>query len=147
MGWTFHDLASLPEVYDIVWCKWPQREDKNRPGKFVRPVLVRETRIMQSGDVQYGAVLISYASGEGIDDKSRSIDLCIEDRREFEAAGLHKPTRFSLSLADRKLLPWCEEYFVPPQYVKNAGLVLGKLTAAQRERLRDGLKKRGQSPA
>jgi hypothetical protein len=65
MGWTFHDLASLPEVYDIVWCKWPQREDKNRPGEFVRPVLVRETRIMQSGDVQYGAVLISYASEKG----------------------------------------------------------------------------------
>jgi hypothetical protein len=36
MGWTFYDLASLPEVYDIVWCKWPQREDKTMPGPIVR---------------------------------------------------------------------------------------------------------------
>jgi hypothetical protein len=76
MGWTFYDLTSLPEPYDIVWCKWPQREDKLKPGKIARPVLVRETRIMQQEDgSQYGAIVISYASGEGIDDTSREIDL------------------------------------------------------------------------
>jgi hypothetical protein len=128
MGWTFYDLASLPEVYDIVWCKWPQREDKNMPEPIVRPVLVRETRVMQIDETKYGAVLISYASGQGIDDVSRSRDLCIEDQKEYRAAGLHKPTRFSLSPGDKKLLPWCEEYFVPPEYVKGAGLTLGKLT-------------------
>jgi len=144
MGWTFYDLASLPEVYDIVWCKWPQREDKNMPGPIARPVLVRETRVMQMGETKYGAVLISYASGQGIDDVSRSCDLCIEDDKEIRAAGLHKPTRFSLSLGDKKLLPWCEEYFLPPEYVKGAGLTLGKLTTAQRERLRECLKRRGQ---
>jgi hypothetical protein len=72
MGWTFHDLTSLPKIHDIVWCKWPQREDKGMPGKIVRPVLVRETRIMQTGATKYGAVVISYASGEGINANSNS---------------------------------------------------------------------------
>jgi hypothetical protein len=144
MGWTFYDFASLPEIHDIVWCKWPQREDKNMPGRVVRPVLVRETRIMEIGEVRYGAVLISYATGQGIDEAAREIDLCIEKPDDVKAAGLHKPTRFSLSLADRKLLPWCEEYFLAPEYVKNTPLVLGKLTEQQREQMRDRLKRRGQ---
>jgi hypothetical protein len=145
MGWTFYDLASLPEIYDIVWCKWPQRENKGLPGEIVRPVLVRETRIMEQEDgTRYGAAVISYASGEGIDETSRRIDLCIETRQAFQAAGLHKPTRFSLNLADRKFLPWCREYFVPPEYVKNAGLILGRLTEAQKEALRERLTARGQ---
>ena len=145
MGWTFHDLTSLPKIHDIVWCKWPQREDKGMPGKIVRPVLVRETRIMQTGATKYGAVVISYASGEGINANSRQIDLCLETPQEFKAAGLHKPTRFSLAPADRKLLPWCKEYFVAQEYVKNAGLILGSLTAAQSEAVRQRLKDRGQT--
>jgi hypothetical protein len=144
MGWTFYDLSSLPEVHDIVWCKWPQREDRNMPGPVVRPVLVRETQIRQKGEIRYGAVLISYATGQGIDEAARQLDLCIEKPADVKAAGLHKPTRFSLALADRKLLPWCLEYFVAPEYVKNVSLILGKLTDQQRELVRACLKRRGQ---
>jgi|SRR5215471_18991554 len=144
MGWTFYGLSSLPALHDIVWCKWPQREDKNMPGKIARPVLVRETRVMQKDETRYGAVVISYASGQGIDDASRLVDLCIEKSEEVKAAGLHKPTRFSLSLRDRKLLPWCEEYFVPPEYVKGTGLILGKLNDQQRMQMRSCLIRRGQ---
>jgi hypothetical protein len=149
MGWTFYDLSSLPEIHDIVWCKWPEREDKGKPGPVARPVLVRETRVMKKGEIRYGAVVISYATGQGldgkpIDDAAREIDLCIEKPEEVKAAGLHKATRFSLNLADRKLLPWCEEYFVPPEYVKGAGLVLGRLTDQHRAKMLECMKRRGQ---
>jgi hypothetical protein len=145
MGWTFYSLSSLPEIYDIVWCKWPQREDKNMPGRVVRPVLVRETQIMEKGQIRYGAVLISYATGEGINDTTRQLDLCIENPSDVRAAGLHKPTRFSLDLRDKKLLPWCEEYFVAPEYVQNVPLILGKLTDQQGQHVRACLKRRGQT--
>jgi hypothetical protein len=144
MGWTFYGISSLPEVHDIVWCKWPQREDRNMPGRIARPVLVRETEILQKGRVQYGAVVISYASGQGIDAAARLVDLCIENPADVKAAGLHKPTRFSLAPTDKKRLPWCEEYFVAPQFVRNMRLVLGKLTDQQRERMRGCLIRRGQ---
>jgi hypothetical protein len=87
-------------------------------------------------------VLVSYASGEGIDDISRQRDLIIE-RHECRQAGLHKPTRFSLNPRDRRLLPWAEEYFLPQEYVRNSGIIVGRLNAAQRERLRAALKHRG----
>jgi hypothetical protein len=144
MGWAFYDLKTLPDVHAIVWCKWPQREDKLAPGPIARPVLVRETRVMMTLDGQeYGALLVSYASGEGIDDASRRVDLVIESRLEITSAGLHKPTRFSLNPADRKLLPWCEEYFVAPEYVQNTHIVAGKLTDAQLQRMRECLTQRG----
>lgn len=73
---------------------------------------------------------------------ARLRDLVIESN-EYRAAGLHKPTRFSLDPRDRKLLPWCDEYFVPPEYVLNAGIKVGALTGAQVTRLEQALKHRG----
>lgn len=144
MGWTFHDVTTLPELHDIVWCKWPQREDKLLPGPTVRPVLVREAELRERLDgTQFGMVLVSYATSAGIDDISRQRDLVIE-ANECKAAGLHKATRFSLNPRDRKWLPWSDEYFVPQIYVQNhAGIVCGSLTAGQRDRLRRALKHRG----
>jgi hypothetical protein len=143
MGWNYHDISTLPEQYDIVWCKWPQREDKLLPGKTVRPVLVRETELREFVDgTQFGMALVSYASGEGIDDISRQRDLIIE-AHECRAVGLHKATRFSLNPRDRKWLPWSDEYFVPQEYVINAGLVAGSLNPSQMGRLHAALKHRG----
>ena len=45
------------------------------PGAVVRPVLVRERRIMETDrQERYGALVISYATGEGITDASRKLD-------------------------------------------------------------------------
>jgi hypothetical protein len=144
MGWTFHDLGRLPDVHEIVWCKWPQREDKMMPGPTVRPVLVRETRIMELIDgTRYGALLVAYGTGQGINAAATRVDLCIYRPDEVKAAGLHKATRFSLSPRDQKLLPWCQEHFLPPEYVRNLGIVLGRLSDSQRTRLTDCLRERG----
>ena len=47
---------------------------------------------------------------------------------EFRALGLHKPT--------------VEEYFVPPEYVRNRGIIAGSLNMAQQESVLAGLKAR-----
>jgi hypothetical protein len=140
MGWRFHDIETLPDPDTIVWCRWPQREDKGMPGRTVRPVLVRESMLMEHADgFQFGDLIVSYATGEFTDEHAEK-DLIIR-AWEFRDLGLHKPTRFSMNPSDRKRLPWCEEYFVPPEYVLNAGIVIGKLTPAQIARKRVCLQK------
>jgi hypothetical protein len=143
MGWTFHDIETLPAPYEIVWCKWPYREDKGQPGKDVRPVLVRASELREYADgTQFGALVVSYGTSKFTEADSEA-DLIIR-QWEIGALGLHKPTRFSMAPQHRKLLPWCEEYFVPPAYVVNhAGLVLGKLSEAQIGRMKACWKKRG----
>jgi hypothetical protein len=144
MGWKFYSLDSLPDPYAIVWSKWPRREDKLMPGPVARPVLVRESMILedQRTKTRYGALIISYATGQLEKGERGAIDLIIDDWAEVKAAGLHKPTRFSLDPRDRKQLPWCEEYFVAPEYVRAQNVVAGALSASQIDRLRACLAKR-----
>jgi hypothetical protein len=141
MGWKFYDLQAvpLPDIHDIVWCKWPYAEDQGSPGKVARPVLVRETEVRVIDGVQFGSLVVSYCSGEGIEENINR-HFCIPMAREI---GLHKPTRFSLNPRDRKKLPWAEDYFVPPAYVKNAGIKLGRFTSAQSAEFRRMLAARG----
>src|SRR5262245_65499176 len=85
MRGNYHDIGTLPEPGDIVWCKWPQREDKGMPGPSVRPVLVRETELREFADgTQFGMILVSYGTGERIDNIARQRDLVIE-ANEFRA--------------------------------------------------------------
>lgn len=143
MGWTYYDVGTLPEPNDIVWCKWPQREDKGRPGRIVRPTLVREVFVRtdsQTGEA-FGSLIISYATGNLSGDHER--DLVVASMERARELGLHKPTRFSLDPSDRKHLLWCEEYFVSPDYVRRQGLVLGSLGEQEIGLLRQCLIKRG----
>jgi hypothetical protein len=111
----------------------------------VRPVLVRESKVLEDPwtGIQFGAVVISYASGEFNKSTDGHRDLIIDDRAEVRALGLHKATRFSLNPNDKKQLPWCEEYFVPQGYVRAQNVVAGLLTAEQIARLRACLTVRG----
>jgi hypothetical protein len=144
MGWTFYSVESLPKVHDIVWCKWPQREDKGMPGKVTRPTLVREVEVLEHPQIgKFGRLLVSYASGEHINEQTRLVDLIIEDWAAVRAAGLHNPTRFSLNPRDRWRLPWCQEYFVGQEYAPDSPIVAGSLTEAQSDTLRQLLKRHG----
>jgi hypothetical protein len=60
-------------------------------------------------------------------------------RRRVRALGLHKPTRFALSLQSRMLLPWCVEYFVAPSYLAQCGIIAGSLTVEQSTGSRNAL--------
>jgi hypothetical protein len=112
MGWTYYDVSTLPNPGDIVWCKWPYKEHRGRPGKVVRPALVREVLENETKDGErFGSLIVSYSTGNLT---TSSDDLIVSDWERVRAFGLHKPTRFSLDPADRKHLLWCEEYLIPP---------------------------------
>jgi hypothetical protein len=143
MGLKFYDLAALPHQYDIVWCLYPQREQALAPGPVARPCLVLDVR----ADLENSraALVIAYGTGQ-LEEAIRGGDLIIDDWEEVRALGLHKPTRFALSVKSRMCLPWCVEYFIPPSYVAAARVVLGALTPEQIERLTTCLSKQGLKP-
>ena len=144
MGLSFYDVAALPKQYDIVWCLYPRREDKLLPGPVARPCLVLDVRVDEQ--IKRAALLVAYGTGEFDEERHGEVDLIIDDWDEARALGLHKPTRFALSLQSRMLLPWCAEYFVPQYYVQQAGVIAGSLTDDQIERMIECLATRGLEP-
>ena len=58
--WTYHELGSLPQVLDIVWCRFPYDVDILQPGQKARPVLVRQ-RLIDIG-TRRGALQIAYGT-------------------------------------------------------------------------------------
>jgi hypothetical protein len=144
MGLNYHDLDTRPQVYDIVWCKWPYREDKLRPGPVARCVLVVDVTLMtENGDgTQWIAVTAQYGTDkEKVPPSEYAGNLVID--YGYRDLGLHKPTVFKFDLGNRKRLAWCEEYFVPQGYVRSQGIVAGRLNTAQRVRFQDCFRERG----
>ena len=143
MGWKFYDLTALPNQYDIVWCLYPQREESLAPGQIARPCLVLDVQADMKNS--RAGLIVAYGTGQ-LDEAIHGTDLIIDDREEVRALGLHKPTRFALSLQSRMRLPWCVEYFVPQSYVVAARIISGALAPEQIERLVACLDKRGLRP-
>jgi hypothetical protein len=136
MGLTLYDPATAPEVYDIVWCKWPRREDKLAPGDWVRCVLVVDVRRMvdERTDQEYALVTAQYGTGKENLEFHELADNVVIERHEFRDLGLHKPTVFQMDLRNRKRLPWCVEYFVPKPYLLSENIVAGRLNESQQTR-------------
>lgn len=140
MGWTLYDPKTAPDTFSIVWCKLPYRGAKLAPGPGARPVLVLDVRAGEyaprgAAPQKYADITVAYGTGaENVILPDSSRDLVI-DALEFRSLGLHKPTVFQLDPGNRKRLPWCEEYFVPPDYVVGAQLILGKLSSHQQSRV------------
>lgn len=142
MGWTFLDLDKLPDPGDIVWCKFPYGK-QNGPGPVARPTLVRNAYVRENPETGtlYGSVEVSY--GTGNTNSHADVDLILKDWPVIKQCGLHKPTRFALDLGHKKHLFWCEEYFVPPDYLRDANVQIGRLGPDQIEQMRNCLIKRG----
>jgi hypothetical protein len=134
MGWKFYDPNTAPEVFTIVWCKWPNRWAKLVPGDKVRPTLVLDVRpqtYVPTGEV-FADVTLAYGTGaENIPVRDANRDLLI-GAQNFRAAGLHKETVFQLDLGNRKRLPWGARYFIPNEYVRSQNIIIGKLSDEQR---------------
>lgn len=142
MGWTFLEIETLPEPGDIVWCKFPYTRGK--PGPVARPTLVRANAVYENPETGtlYGSVEVSYGTGEFTEEQEK-IDLVIKNWDAVKRCGLHKPTRFSLDPANRKNLIWCEEFFVPSDYLRDAQVHIGRLGEAETAQMRERLIRRG----
>lgn len=96
MGYTFHDPDTLPNPFDVVWCKFPHRGDKLRPSKVARPVLVLDARRMLHEEKEIGVVVVQYGGSFEAHHVPQNLLITEKDR---EALGLHKPTFFEWTLA------------------------------------------------
>ncbi|MCC8957366.1 hypothetical protein H8B02_29195 [Bradyrhizobium sp. Pear77] len=140
MGHIFYPLETLPLQYDIVWCLYP--ESGLTPGPIARPSLVLDVRVNQQQKI--GAVICTYGTGE-FEARHYKEDLIIPPL-EYQALGLHKPTRFALGLNSRMQLAWGPKYFVAPEYAKSQNLIIGGLNGEQIDRMLERLKRRGLEP-
>jgi hypothetical protein len=140
MGLNYFPINMLPQQYDIVWCLYP--ESGLEPGPIARPSLVLDVRVNVAQ--QIGAVICAYGTSQ-FDGRHLGKDLIILPH-EYRAVGLHKQTRFALSLDSRLHLYWCSEYFVAPAYAKSQNVIAGGLNDDQIARMRACLKARGLQP-
>jgi hypothetical protein len=129
MGQEFYPLSTLPQQYDIVWCLYP--ESGLTPGPIARPSLVLDVRV--NVEKQIGGVICTYGTGE-FEERHYKEDLIIPSL-EYQALGLHKPTRFALSLKSRMQLIWGPKYFVAPEYVRSQNIIIGGLNCHQIDRM------------
>lgn len=138
MGYRYRRLDTLPELYDIVGCKWPLDENKTVPGPVVRPCLVlqRKTLLDEDGTV-YGTLVLSYGSSKQLDQYAHR-DFLLKDFKDWKAADLHMATRFSMDRIAEFI--WCEEWFPPHPYIVNRGVHIGQLTDEQVVQLKECLK-------
>ena len=58
----FYDSNTAPDVFDVVWCMWPRREDKLAPGPWVRCVLVLDMLDTKT-TTEYALVTAAYGTG------------------------------------------------------------------------------------
>lgn len=140
MGLDYYPLDTLPQQYDVVWCLYP--ESGLSPGPVARPSLVLDVRVDQERKI--GGLICTYGTGE-FSSTHFKIDLIILGS-EYEALGLHKQTRFALSLNSRMQLPWGPKYFVAPDYLKSKNIIIGGLNGHQIDRMLACLKERGLQP-
>jgi hypothetical protein len=131
----YYDPSTLPPRYAIAWCRFPL-DDTGKPGKKLRPTLVRATA--RDTESRRSAVVVSYGTKTlklGYRDR---VDLVIQNAVQLDRLGLTMATRFDLDLLQR--VPWAEEFFAPPPHAQ--GIVTGVLNEEQLERFRRKLRRR-----
>jgi hypothetical protein len=117
MAWNYLPLNQLPNVNDIVWCRFPHEENLTIPGDKCRPVVVHSIE----RNARVGRALVTVRQGTSIKSIAVKIryefsDLIIDKPEEMKAHGLIKPTRFDLRKKKCVEVVWAGEFFCWPQY-------------------------------
>lgn len=136
MGNRYHyfHISTLPRLHHIVWCRLPE---DGKPGRTVRPALVRGSKFDPSNG--RSALFVSYGTIHLDLNKRNHIDLVIQNASRLNDLNLPMAVRFDLDLTN--WLPWADEFFAPPEH--SLYIVAGPLTEAEKARLRVRLQRRG----
>jgi hypothetical protein len=139
MVWTWHPLSDLPQVYDVIWCRFPHRPRLHLPADPPHPVVVRE---IEPGPPGSGEAIVHVTYGTSTLKPLRAaLDLILSTTAEYSAVGLREPTRFDLQ-DDMNKLPcfWCTEFF-PSRYP------IGRLNATMIRKLENRIRWRATGAA
>jgi hypothetical protein len=108
MAWTNLPLADLPQVYDIMCCRFPHRQrNPGIPADPPHPVIVRHIE----RDEKVGEAIIHCIYGTSNLKGREAEDLVIQSLREIAAHGLRDPTRFDLADENTEPCLWTAEFF------------------------------------
>ncbi len=62
MVWTWHPLADLPQINDVLWCRFPHRPHLHLPADPAHPVIIRQ---IERNDVLGEAILhVTYGTSK-----------------------------------------------------------------------------------
>lgn len=122
---TTERFEPLPEVGDIVYCRFPQT--LGNPGPKPRPALV--VSLIKFADGSPG-VRVAYGTSQKMNSlKSGEFAITSADGAAYELAGLSHPTKFDLG--NTQDLPYTTEWFrVPPKPAYGQTPKLGSLHAS-----------------
>jgi hypothetical protein len=124
-------LKDLPEVYDVIRCRFPYRPNLHLPADPPHYVVVRE--IERNDELGEAIVHVTYGTSN-LKPKRRLVDLIVDKPEEMKAGGLKVPTRFDLQDSLNKLpCLWTPEFFPD-------GRSVGKLTTDGIRRLENRLR-------
>lgn len=103
----------------VVSCRFPLAEDHAKPGPSARPALVIRTFF----DAMDGIWKVIVAYGTSRSTRANAgYEIQVRKPEHLEAAGLHRPTRFTLSRM--RILPLDREFFA---YAASGSPILGYL--------------------
>ena len=109
-GWTYYPASTLPALYDIVWCHFPEHHALDQPSPKGRPALIVKTATEDNDEkpqirAVYGTSNLKIGK--------RPLDFYVRGKlAELDICGLFQTTRFDM---DRRLwVPWAEEFFACP---------------------------------
>lgn len=108
LGWTYFPLVTLPRSLDIVWCRFPDRDQPSRPGPKPRPALVRS--VFLNKQHTRAQIEVTYGTSK-LKQDARLLDLIIANATDLAEMQLPQATRFDLDVT--LTLPWASEFFEP----------------------------------
>jgi len=109
-GGSYRSWTTLPRLFEIILCAFPEREMERRdkPSNDRHPVLV--VGILRFAALKCWALDVIMGTSNNLKVGQRGqIDLIIHDINVARTMGLHKPTRFDLER--RVAIPWCTDFF------------------------------------
>lgn len=116
-------MWEVPELGDIVWCRFPQRP-RDVPGPKSRPALVLAVNEHEFETI----VTVAYGTSQKLD-RLTAGEFAIrkaQNKAAYEMAGLSYDTKFNLR--NRVELPWDDTFFtVPPNPTHGQTPKLGSL--------------------
>jgi hypothetical protein len=127
--------STLPRIHQIVWCCLHLADVAAE--RTVRPALVRGVK--RDPSTNRGAVLVSYGTSKLRFAECAHIDLILQNCERLSELDLPQAVRFDLGKSN--WLPWCSEFFSPPEH--SFHIVAGSLSQDEIRWLRDLLRERG----
>lgn len=104
----------------VVSCRFPHAESENTPGPSARPALVVRT-FFDRNDNRWKAI-VAYGTSRSTR-ANTGFEIRLRKEEHLEAAGLHRPTRFTMSRM--RILPIDREFFA---FAQTGSPVLGFLS-------------------